>query len=196
MKYFTILLILCLPFMSISQDLTDEWTDDNGACYKIRQTGNRIFWFMDSSPRVMNVFSGYIAGNTISGEWADIPGGNMMGSGSISLRVESRNRLVKTNQNGNYGGNVWTRGQCSKCNYNLSGEWRGIHEAKNWNETGYYIIHDDKNITLGYRGDGTSATAKCVKNILYLTGWNNGTGEITNNGNRINFSNGSYWLKL
>lgn len=196
MKKTTFLLFLFLPALIFSQGLTGEWTDDNGACYKIRQHNNRIFWTMDDSPRVLNVFHGYLAGNIIAGEWADLPGGNMHGDGTLALRVESPDRMVKINQTGNYLGTEWTRGSCSKCDYNLSGDWRGIHEKKNWNDTGYLIVQEGNKLTLSYSGDGTHAVAVCRKNILHLTGWGNGTGVIVNNGKRINFSDGSYWLKL
>jgi hypothetical protein len=100
--------------------LTGEWMDNNGACYKIRQLDNRVFWSMNAEPRVVNVFSGTLAGNTITGTWADVPGGNMMGSGTLGLQVENNNRMVKIDQTGNYGGSVWTRQPCGSCTFERS----------------------------------------------------------------------------
>jgi len=100
--------------------LTGEWMDDNNGCYKIRQLDNRIYWTMDASPRVINVFSGTIAGNVITGTWADVPGGNMMGSGTLALRIESSTRMVKIDQTGNYGGDVLTKRSCGACPFERS----------------------------------------------------------------------------
>jgi len=111
-KFFLSLLIFILVSSASTAQLTGEWVDDNGGCYKIRQVNNTIYWCMDATPRVANVFMGYLAGNTIAGSWADVPGGNMMGNGTLSLRVESNNRMVKIDQTGNYGANVWTRQSC------------------------------------------------------------------------------------
>ena len=69
-----------------SAQLTGEWTDDIGACYKIRQVGNEIYWSMDDSPRVINVFTGLKVKDIINGKWADVPGGSMSGNGMLSLR--------------------------------------------------------------------------------------------------------------
>jgi hypothetical protein len=112
--------IICFNQNGFAQ-LTGEWKDDNGGCYKIRQINNQIFWSMDARPRVVNVFMGYLAGNTITGIWADVPGGEMMGNGTLSLKVESQNRMVKIDQSGNYGANVLLRGPCSQGN--LLGTW-------------------------------------------------------------------------
>jgi len=98
-------LLLMMATMAKAQ-LTGEWKGDNGACYKIRQIGSQIFWSMDDRPRVINVFVGYIAGNTIAGTWADLPGGNIQGSGTLALKIESNNKLVKIDETGNYLGSV------------------------------------------------------------------------------------------
>ena len=89
--------------------LTGEWTDDNGGCYRIRQIHNNIFWNMDARPRVVNVFTGYLAGNIITGTLVDVPGGDLMGNGTLSLKVESNDLMVKIDQSGDYGGNIWYR---------------------------------------------------------------------------------------
>ncbi len=123
MKFRTLLQIFVFLLIALSAkaQLTGEWTDENGACYKIRQVENQVFWYMDSRPRVINVFMGYLAGNTITGTWADVPGGNIQGSGTLALRVENQNRMVKIDQTGNYGGSVWTRGACSNTAGNTQG---------------------------------------------------------------------------
>ena len=113
-KAFIFIIPLLLLTTMANAQLTGEWIDNNGACYKIRQVENQVFWFMDGRPRVINVFTGYVAGNIITGSWADLPGGNLQGSGTLALRIESQNRMVKADQTGNYDGSVWTRGTCPK----------------------------------------------------------------------------------
>lgn len=82
MNFRTLLQIFTFSLVALTAkaQLTGEWTDENGACYKIRQVENQVFWYMDGRPRVINVFMGYLAGNTITGTWADVPGGNILGS--------------------------------------------------------------------------------------------------------------------
>lgn len=105
-------------------DLTGEWTDENGACYKVRQLENRVYWQMDASPRVINVFSGLLVGSVMNGRWADLPGYQLLGSGTLSLRVESDVRMVKitAGSGASFRGSVWTRGACSGCG------WKNGHD--------------------------------------------------------------------
>ena len=100
--WISLLLLFLLPGFATAQ-LTGEWQDQNGVCYRMRQVDNELWWFADNSPRVMNVFHGLIAGNSITGKWADIPGGQNRGGGTIALRIESNNRIIKTDQSGMYG---------------------------------------------------------------------------------------------
>ena len=90
-------------------DLTGFWKDDNGSNYQIRQVGNKIWWYMDGLPEVNNIFVGTVSGNTISGEWTDLPGGNLRNTGSLKLRIVSNNRLEKISESMFYGGSVFTR---------------------------------------------------------------------------------------
>jgi hypothetical protein len=161
-QIFSILLIIIIGKTGLAQ-LTGVWQDDNGGCYKIRQTDNRIYWGMDASPRAVNVFTGYLAGNTITGTWIDIPGGNTMGSGTLSLRVESNVRMVKIDQTGNYGANIWTRvDRCgsSDCQSPVMRSSPGNNDILNINSyrvspkgTHYMIMQDDGNLVI-YEGGG------------------------------------------
>lgn len=92
------------------EGLTGFWQDDSGGHYLIRQVGNRIYWVDDGRPKYLNVFVGTARGRMIDGEWADLPGGQLDNSGSLQLRIESNDRLVKTNSGGvPFGGSVFTR---------------------------------------------------------------------------------------
>jgi len=111
----TLLFSMILLFFNATSQLSGVWKDNNGACYKIREVNNRVFWSMDESPRVLNVFTGLRVGNIINGRWADVPGGDLMGNGSLSIRVESNDRMVKIDQTGNYGGTAWDRSNDNEC---------------------------------------------------------------------------------
>lgn len=103
---------LCLMLFTSAlgaQDLTGYWRDDNDALYRMRRLGDRLYWSMQGCPRVINVFTGTIAGDIVTGEWADLPGGQLQGSGTIALVIESGDQLLKIGQNGNYGATRWTR---------------------------------------------------------------------------------------
>lgn len=119
-----------LPLLLITQavhsqpfDLTGLWQDDTGggAQYRVRQIGDKLFWNVDARPLVINVFFGQISGNIITGEWADLPGGQLQGGGTLKLRIESNNRMVKIGESNRYAASIWTRqgegsgGETSSC---------------------------------------------------------------------------------
>jgi len=110
-----IFLLFAQHIQSQPVNLTGAWKDDNGVTYCLRQIGNRLFWRMDDRPRVHNVFYGIMENENITGEWADLPGGQMVGNGTLVLKIESNNRFVKISQTANYLGSVWTRTNNSEC---------------------------------------------------------------------------------
>jgi hypothetical protein len=89
-------------------DLTGFWQDDIGGKYQVRQLGNQVWWYLDNKPEVTNVFKGILSGSTLTGEWADVPGGQLRNSGSLTLKVINANRLEKVSSSFPYGGSVWT----------------------------------------------------------------------------------------
>jgi len=106
------LLLVLLPVRgqcAQGADLTGMWQDDVGGRYRIRQAGATVVWFDDRSPTVLNVFVGTIQGDVINGQWWDLPGGQALSSGNLSLRIDSLDRLVKTGSSITYGGSVITR---------------------------------------------------------------------------------------
>jgi len=174
-----------------SAQLTGEWQDDNGSCYRIRQVGTNLYWWMDGRPRVMNVFSGTIAGNTIAGDWADIPGGSLQGNGTVSLRIESNDRMVKIDQTGNYGGNIWTRG-CGSCKDDLLGTW---YDSGNRERPSYITEQGDDLIFTNYFNLVSKGT--CVSfNQVKATDWEGGLlGGISDDRKRIDWKNGTFWTR-
>ena len=106
-------------------DLTGTWTADDGGIYYLRQLGNTIWWAglsTDSSQgvndfqrgtRFTNVFRGTIQGNTIQGTWADVPRGQSVRSGSLTLSVASIGFpvgivLQRQSETGGFGGKTWS----------------------------------------------------------------------------------------
>ena len=80
-------------------NLTGLWQDENGTTYRLRQIDNTLYWSMDGRPTYMNVFYGTINGSIASGGWAHVPGGNnSLRNGRLTLRIESNDRIVKTDQ--------------------------------------------------------------------------------------------------
>jgi hypothetical protein len=105
----TLLLVLTAPLFAQSFNLTGLWQDDVGGKYRIRQVGNTLAWLDDRAPAAINVFMGTIAGSTVTGQWVDLPGGNVQQSGTLTLRIESNDRLVKTASTVHYDGVVISR---------------------------------------------------------------------------------------
>ncbi len=100
-----------------SVNLNGKWQGNDGAIYYIRRVGGRVWWYGEKSPTnpsFSNVFraafSGSIkTGSTVVGEWADVPKGTILSSGSLSFKVINPNFLQRTAQTGNVGGSTWTR---------------------------------------------------------------------------------------
>ncbi|MGD8306707.1 MAG: hypothetical protein PVF17_08645 [Ignavibacteria bacterium] len=176
-------------------NLTGAWKDNNGLTYCINQIGNRLYWKMDDRPRVHNVFVGIISNQYITGEWSDLPGGQMTGNGTMALTIESNNRFVKTSQTSNYLGSVWTRVDNSECSKiggtktrNPGGQINigtsclvakpGVNTFLNKNEymvspNGKYflIMQEDGNLVL-YRGSGPGDQHEVMWNSSTHTGQN------------------------
>jgi hypothetical protein len=95
----------------------------------VRQVGDSIWWVgMSTESRLgindfskglafTNVFHGKIRGNTITGEWADVPRGGILQGGTLALRVaqisippffSGVSVIRKLSQTGGFGGSTWT----------------------------------------------------------------------------------------
>lgn len=114
MRWIAFALLITAASAVSAQDLTGLWVDDTGggALYRVRQVGSRVVWSVDGVPQrsYVNVFSGEIQGQTITGTWTDLPGSPSLGGGTLVLRIESNDRLVKTGENPCcYAGRVWIR---------------------------------------------------------------------------------------
>jgi hypothetical protein len=92
-------------------NLTGAWNCNDGGVYFIRQVGNQVWWYGQSSDGGQtwsNVFQGTITGSRIIGSWADVPKGSIRGYGEMTLRI-SGGRIQKISGGENFGGSVWRR---------------------------------------------------------------------------------------
>lgn len=93
-----------------SIDLTGIWACDDGCKYYIRQIGNTLAWLGESSGESRtNVAYGKITGNTIELNWMDVPKGDSLGSGSLTLSIGSNDKIILIQETGGFTGTKWTR---------------------------------------------------------------------------------------
>ena len=93
-------------------DLTGVWNCDDGGKYYLRQLGNTLWWYGErdpNDPSWSNVAKGYISGNSIHLEWADVPKGDYLLNGTLTLHIVSDNELQATEKTGIFGGSIWVR---------------------------------------------------------------------------------------
>jgi hypothetical protein len=104
-------------------ELTGAWQGDDQGVYYIRQVGDCLWWFgtelRDIEPGVTgqrgfaNVASGRVDGSEIEVEWADVPMGDILNGGGLTLDYDELNgRLVITERRGEgerFGATMFTR---------------------------------------------------------------------------------------
>lgn len=202
MKWTTFLLLSLSVFLAQSAraQLTGEWTDENGGCYRIRQVDNSVFWSYEDMPRVRNVFMGYLAGNSLTGAWADLPGGQIQGSGTIAFRIESSNRMVKINESANYRGTVLTRGACATSGGvvsgypDLSGTWYDYSASTGNAGLVSTIRQQGEQLTFINSYNNQSAGRFLDMSTIVATGWEGGLrARLEDNNRRMVWANGSVW---
>jgi len=87
--------------------LTGVWAGSEGGMYYVRQVGDCIWWFgtdvRDIEPGLTdqagfaNVASGRVNGDRIDLEWADLPLGDTLGGGGLTLVYDAENDAVLAN---------------------------------------------------------------------------------------------------
>jgi hypothetical protein len=93
------------------RDLTGLYKCNDGGIYYVRQVDGQIWWYgrgAGNPPGFTNVFMGTIHGNTITGNWADVPLGLTRSSGILELYVNSPNSFSKIMDTGGFAGSLWT----------------------------------------------------------------------------------------
>lgn len=102
-----------------SADLTGTWMGNDGGTYYLRQIDTRVIWFGESGG-FSNLFRGNRSGNAVSGDWADVPKGGLLQSGTIAVAYDpATDTLARTAVTGGFGGTRWSRVQARVVNVNL-----------------------------------------------------------------------------
>jgi hypothetical protein len=97
---------------SASFNLTGRWRSNDGGAYFLRQVGTQLWWYGqsgDNGRTWTNVFQGRIEGSQVIGNWADVPHGQIMHNGEMSLQIVAPNFLRAVNRTGGFGGSEWSR---------------------------------------------------------------------------------------
>jgi hypothetical protein len=102
-------------------DLTGPWAGDDGGIYYLRQVDSFLWWNGMSgragTPEQLgrdwnNVARGEIKGVSIDVDWADIPRGGILGSGTLNLKIEDDGtgnvQIARVTQTGDFGNTLWT----------------------------------------------------------------------------------------
>jgi hypothetical protein len=96
--------------------LTGVWEASDNGIYYIRETGDACVWWFgtDVGRSVGNQFSnvavGQVDGDLIYLEWADVPYGNLLNGGILTLQMSpDGNTLTALSATGGFGGHTWTR---------------------------------------------------------------------------------------
>jgi hypothetical protein len=102
-------------------DLTGAWVSDDGGVYLLRQLDGAVWWagLSTESPlgaddfhlglTYSNVFAGTVSATSISGDWADVPKGNIFNSGTIGVEIRPSFELVRQDAMGGFGATRWTK---------------------------------------------------------------------------------------
>ncbi len=110
------------PFDPKKVDLTGAWAGDDDGIYYLRQVGTVVWWNgmseRSGSPSRLgrdwnNVGRGDVKALKIEVEWADVPRGQILGNGTLSLSIKDDGtgnvQIVKDSETGTgFGNNTWT----------------------------------------------------------------------------------------
>lgn len=90
-------------------DLTGTWAGDDQGVYYVRQLGDQVWWLgmsgvgrsvVDRGSDWTNVYFGKLSGNTVTGTYADVPGGKIQDNGPVVMKLTPTSdggiKLVRT----------------------------------------------------------------------------------------------------
>jgi hypothetical protein len=106
------------PRPGSSGTLTGAWAANDEGTYYLRQVNNSVWWLglsRDRGGSFANVFHGMIQGNTVAGDWADVPIGSVRNSGRLTLLGAgggaSTTKLAKDagSSTPGFGGQLWEK---------------------------------------------------------------------------------------
>ncbi len=114
----TSIVILTAPGISYAlcaapKDLNGVWQANDGGTYFVRQIGNNVWWVGmsgDDGKTWTNVFKGVRNGNTVLGQWADVPKGKILSGGILNLNIQGSGGVLgftRSQVTGGFGGSRW-----------------------------------------------------------------------------------------
>src|SRR5205823_5690537 len=132
LKYVAIYVALSLPLATAvhgQTNLTGVWSGDDGGLYYVRQAGATFWWAGLSTESPLgandfhlgvdyaNVYRGTISGDRITGHWADVPRGQNLNDGDLTLQIVTVGVdgapggiiLKKLSESGGFGPSMWQR---------------------------------------------------------------------------------------
>ena len=174
---------------SVSAQVTGHWRSNSGGNYYIHQVGDRVYWLgesADGGATWTHVAMGAISGNQINLNWADVTKGRIRQSGSLTIRVEDPNHMVRVGATGGFGDTNWTRVGIPPAppGVDLTGVWRG-------NDGGTYYIRQigGQVFWLGESGDGgrswTNIAIGSLSGDVLRLDWGDVTKGATRNHGRL-----------
>ncbi len=104
-------------------DLTGTWNGDDDGVYYLRQLGDQVWWLgmsglggplVDRGNDWTNVYHGTLKGDTVTGTYADVPGGAIQDNGPVVMKLTRTSdggiKLVNVNPvlDTGFGGSMFT----------------------------------------------------------------------------------------
>ncbi|GAA0077037.1 hypothetical protein UT300005_14150 [Clostridium sp. CTA-5] len=104
-----------MPDIEQNIDLTGTWKGNDGSVTYLRQvtlgSGTQIFWASTNvfSPVFSNIFTGYLLGSSIVGQWVDVPQTFQDSIGVLSLQVIDPMTIQQVSSSLAYNTRIWTK---------------------------------------------------------------------------------------
>jgi hypothetical protein len=95
--------------------LSGTWLADDGGTYYLRQIGDELWWvgvsggLMYPGVESCTVFHGSVTDSGVTGEWSAVPRGALHGHGTLALRRDGANHLLRAGETGGFGASTWLR---------------------------------------------------------------------------------------
>jgi hypothetical protein len=98
---------------SYEYSIQGEWNCNDKGKYYIRQFNKEVYWYgeeKNEGPAFSNVAFGTISNDTLYLKYSDVPKGTAHGNGTLRLKIESSDHMVKILETGpGFGGSDWTK---------------------------------------------------------------------------------------
>lgn len=93
-----------------NRDLTGFYKANDNGYYYLRQVGDIVYWFGEHpNGGWANVFKGKLTGNTLKGQFYDVPKAGAKGYGSLNLSVSADGKSLQKIGGSGFGGSVWNK---------------------------------------------------------------------------------------